>query len=408
MAKGTVSKKQRAQGLTWIYRYQTTRPSDGKKVERTKLVGLVKEIGRSEVDAWREVGRLGLDINNDTVGGTLTFKMLAEDFREAELKKTSGIGARADETITINELLLDNWILPRWGAMPHSEIRPLMIEAWFEAIASKPQGENKKPLEWTSIVKIRSIMSQVFKHAQRHELIPAAINEEGRPTNPVLLARCESGSSYEAIVVTPEQMIVILNELDTPGTRIEWTLALLHAATALRPEESFGLKWGDIDWKRNLIHIRRGWSKGKETAGKNKVSMTEVALHPALANALQDWRRETRYHRESDWVFASDRAKGKKPRSAGVAGQDYLRPAAVKAGVIPEKYKGRFGWHNLRHSLATFFAESGVNLPVIQAALRHAKPATTAKYTHRVNAVQIKVQSKFLEAIKVAKTAAVN
>jgi len=76
--------------------------------------------------------------------------------------------------------------------------------------------------------------------------------------------------------------------------------------------------------------------------------------------------------------------------------------------AVPEKYKGRFGWHNLRHSLASFFAVNEVNLPVIQAALRHAKPATTAKYIHRVNAVQIKVQSKFLEAIKVAKTAAAN
>jgi len=200
-------------------------------------------------------------------------------------------------------------------------------------------------------------------------------------------------------------MVVILNEIDTPETRLEWMSALLHAATALRPEESFGLKWEDLDWSRNLIHIRRGWSKGKETAGKTKVSMTQGAMHPALAEALQEWRRETRYANDSDWVFASDRAKGKKPRSAGVAGQDYLRPAAIKAGVIPKDYKGRFGWHNLRHSLATFFAETGVNLPVIQAALRHAKSTTTAKYTHRNNAVQIKVQSKFLEAIKVAQPA---
>lgn len=315
------------------------------------------------------------------------------------IKKNAGIGVRAGETMTINELLLDNWVLPRWGDMLCSEIRPLMVEAWFEAITSKTQGEKKKPLEWTSVVKIRSIMSQVFKHAQRHELIPAAIGKDGRPTNPVLLARCESSSNYEAIVVTPDQMIVILNELNSPGTRLEWTLALLHAATGLRPEESFGLKWEDLDWKRNVIHIRRGWSKGKETAGKNEVSMTDVAMHPALAEALQAWRRETRYGKDTDWVFASDRAKGKKPRLAGVAGQDYLRPAAMKAGVIPKGYKGRFGWHNLRHSLATFFAENGVNLPVIQAALRHAKPTTTAKYTRRKNAIQIKAQSKFLEAI---------
>jgi integrase len=113
------------------------------------------------------------------------------------------------------------------------------------------------------------------------------------------------------------------------------------------------LKWKDIDWCKGQIDIRRGWSKGKV------------------------------------------------PRSACSAGHDYLRPAAVKAGVIPEGYTGRFGWHNLRHSLATFFAANDVNLPVIQSILRHSKPSTTALYTHRVNAAQMAAQAKFLDAIKV-------
>lgn len=282
----------------------------------------------------------------------------------------------------------------------HPRSEPLEIEAWFEALTS-PSGEKKAPFKWTSIAKIKSIMSQVFRHAQRHELIPAAIGKDGRPTNPVLLARSESGSGYEAAVVSAEQMIVILNELNNPETRLELMLALLHAATALRPEEAFGLKWMDIDWRKGQINIRRGWSKGKETAGKNEGSMTQVVMHPALAQALQEWRRESRYASDSDWVFASSRSKGKKPRSAGVAGQDYLRPAAVKAGVIPAGYKGRFGWHNLRHSLATFFAANEVNLPVIQSVLRHSKPSTTAVYTHRVNAAQLAAQAKYLEAIKV-------
>jgi integrase len=123
-------------------------------------------------------------------------------------------------------------------------------------------------------------------------------------------------------------------------------------------------------------------------------------MHPVLARELQEWRRESLYHRDSDWVFASTKSKGKTPRSAGVAGQDYLRPAAVKAGVIPATYKGRFGWHNLRHSLATFFGANEVNLSVIQSVLRHAKPGTTAKYVHRVDSAQMAAQGKFLEAIK--------
>lgn len=406
MGKGTVSKKQRANGLTWIYRYQTTRSSDGKRVENAKAIGLVKDLGDSEAAAWREVGRLGLDLNLDQPNGNNpTFGELAEHFRIHELKKETGIGIKADETVTNNELFLDNWVLPRWKDSRARDVKSRDIELWFESLTSQPVGQKEAPLQWPTVSKLKSIMSQVFKHAQRYELIPAKIDDDGRPTNPALLARCESGSDYEAVVVEPEQMIVILNELNTPETRLEWTCALLHAATAMRPEEAFGLKWLDCDWRNGRINIRRAWSKGKETRGKTKGSMTAVAMHPALAQALQEWRKETRYGRDSDWVFASNKAKGKKPRSAGVAGQDYLRPAAVRAGVIPEGYKGRFGWHNLRHSLATFFAGNDVNLPVIQSTLRHSRPSTTARYMHPVNKAQVAAQGKFLGAIKLTSAA---
>lgn len=392
----------RANGMTWVYRFRTTRPADGVRVENTKVIGLVKDIGSSAAAAWKEVGRLGLDNHLDRqLGSKPTFRELAEHFREHELKKESGVSVKASETVDTNELLLDRWVLPRWGEKTASEIKPLEIESWFEILTSTPQLENKKPLAWTTITKIKSTMSQVFKHAQRHELIPAAIDKDGRPTNPVVLARSEAGSNYEAAVVTPEQMIVILRELDSADTRLEWTLALLHAATALRPEETFGLKWRDIDWQKEQINLCRGWSKGEETAGKNQRSMTQVAMHPALSQALMAWRRESRYSRESDWIFASDKMKGTAPRSAGVAGQDYLRPAAVRAGVIPAEYRGRFGWHNLRHSFATFLASEEVTLPIIQSMMRHAKPGTTARYMHRVNSAQMGAQQKFLEAINV-------
>jgi integrase len=406
LGKGTVSKKQRANGMTWIYRFQITRALDGKTVENTKVVGLVKDIGSSEAHAWKEVGRLGLDNNIDQSKGLQpTFRELAEHFRQHELRKGHGIGVKAEETVSTAELLLDKWVLPRWGDKSAADIKPLEVEAWFEALTYQPQGKRNAPLSWGSVVKLKSVMAQVFKHAQRHELIPATIGNDGRPTNPVVLARSESGSTYEARVVSPEQMVIMLKELDSLETQLEWTLALVHGATGLRPEEAFGLKWGDIDWLKGQINIRRGWSKGKETPGKNEGSMTQVVMHTALGQALLAWRRESCYSRDADWVFASRRAKGKIPRSASIAAQDYLRPAAVTAGVIPDGYKGRFGWHNLRHSLATFFAANDVNLPVIQSILRHAKPATTALYLHRVNAAQLSAQAKFLEAINVTTAA---
>ncbi|PYX49550.1 MAG: hypothetical protein DMG76_37065, partial [Acidobacteria bacterium] len=61
----------------------------------------------------------------------------------------------------------------------------------------------------------------------------------------------------------------------------------------------------------------------------------------------------------------------------------------------------RFGWHNLRHSLATFFGSNEVHTSVIQTMLRHTKPQTTARYIHAVNLKQIEAQGKYLDAIKI-------
>lgn len=262
--------------MTWIYRFQTTRAFDGKRVENTRAIGLVKDIGTSEAAAWREVGRLGLDNHTDRDAGSRpTFRKLAEHFRLHELKKESGIGLKAEDTVGTDELLLDRWILPRWGDREAAEIKPLEIEAWFEALTSQPLGKKGAPLSWGTIAKLKFVMNQVFKHAQRHELIPAAIGEDGRPTNPVVLARSESGTSYEARVVSPEQMIIILHELDTLDTMLEWTLALLHAATGLRPRAEMGehrLGAGNDQHPERVV-------KGQENAWE------EQGQHDACRNA---------------------------------------------------------------------------------------------------------------------------
>ena len=123
-------------------------------------------------------------------------------------------------------------------------------------------------------------------------------------------------------------------------------------------------------------------------------------MHPALADYLNEWRSVTPYNRDSDWVFASEKEKGRIPRSASMCGKDYLRPAAVAAGVISEGDNSRFGWHNLRHSLATFFGSNDVHPSVIQTVLRHTRQQTTSRYIHSVNDKQLEAQGLYLDAIK--------
>ena len=69
--------------------------------------------------------------------------------------------------------------------------------------------------------------------------------------------------------------------------------------------------------------------------------------------------------------------QGRQPRVANMLVEDYLRPAAVEAGVLKEGEKVRFGFHNLRHSLASFLVRKGTDVKTVQKLLRHSDVATT-------------------------------
>ncbi len=89
--------------------------------------------------------------------------------------------------------------------------------------------------------------------------------------------------------------------------------------------------------------------------------------------------------------------------------QDYLRPAAVKIGVLMKDDQRRFGFHNLRHSLASFLVRSHTDPKTVQSLLRHADVHTTLQlYTHSAQAEQLTASGNILAAILQPKSGAVN
>jgi hypothetical protein len=98
-------------------------------------------------------------------------------------------------------------------------------------------------------------------------------------------------------------------------------------------------------------------------------------------------KRRNPYPKSQDWVFPSFKLRGQKPRTGSIMAQDYLRPAAVRAGVLAEGDRRRFGFHNLRHSLASYLVtQTKTDIKTVQAMLRHADSGTTLDlYTHAIN-----------------------
>src|SRR2546422_758775 len=70
-------------------------------------------------------------------------------------------------------------------------------------------------------------------------------------------------------------------------------------------------------------------------------SKSAAAMAPLLARFLTKWQEETPYADPTDWVFASEKEKGRIPRVGNMLVSDYLRPAAIKAGVLRVEEDGR-------------------------------------------------------------------
>jgi len=85
--------------------------------------------------------------------------------------------------------------------------------------------------------------------------------------------------------------------------------------------------------------------------------------------------------------------------SASMMAKDKIRPAAIKVGIRLEPSQ-RFGFHNFRHSLATFLISKGKDVKTIQGLLRHAKSSTTLDlYSQAIDESKLAAQRDIALAI---------
>jgi integrase len=229
----------------------------------------------------------------------------------------------------------------------------------------------------------------MYKVGLLHELVSR------NPAEPV---ESRSKTDYRAIVLTPQQTLAILQALPNVLHRI---LVLTCAATALRSSELLSLRWSDIKWDEGRIRISKRWAQGKDGKTKTESSDGYVPLHSALACHLLDWRSQTPYAKETDFVFPSLRAKGKVPLSPAIFVADHLRTAATGIGVPISKGQ-RFGLHNLRHSLSNWLINTAKTEPkIVQGVLRHSRVEVTLNLYTQNDADQTRAaQGKFLKALK--------
>jgi integrase len=155
-----------------------------------------------------------------------------------------------------------------------------------------------------------------------------------------------------------------------------------------------------VDYANQRIDLRRVWVDNKVVeCMKTEQSEAPATMSPTLAEVLKCWHQETPYAQPNHWIFPSFKLKGRQPRTASILAADHLRPAAISAGVALQPSQ-RFGFHNLRHSLATFLVNKEKDAKTVQGLLRQANVSTTlGLYAQSVNSSMVDAQESMLQAI---------
>ncbi len=137
--------------------------------------------------------------------------------------------------------------------------------------------------------------------------------------------------------ITPEQVHILLNEL--PEHLAD--LVRFSLATGLRKANVLSLEWSQVDVQRNVAWVHADQAKG----GKD--------IHVSLnATALQVLEKRVGIHPKFVFTY--------KDKPIGQVSTKAWYKALKRAGIE------NFRWHDLRHTWASWLAQGGVPLNVIQ------------------------------------------
>jgi len=372
MQRGSLAIVSRKEGpAVWQFRW-SEKDLHGVRVQRKRVIGTVERYA-DEAAARTAMAIFLAELNSGKArisSGSITVAQLCDHFERRELAKDNTW--RSYSTKKTYQAYLTRWVLPHWRHYELAEVRTIQVESWLRRL----------PLAKSSCAKIRNLMSVLFNHACRYELFER---------NPIYLVRQSAKRRKAPTVLMPAEIKALVDNL---GIR-ERTLVLLAVSTGLRQSELFGLKWGDIDPVQGTMNVTRSIVYGVVGPCKTESSQKPVPVHPLLADALSDWRKQCAYTKPDDWVFASRRYRGRRPYWGQAILRKYVRPIAQRVGI-----QKCIGWHTFRHTYSTLLRSVGTEFKVMQELLRHSTLRSTLDvYTQAITPAKHAAQAAVLSLV---------
>jgi len=272
------------------------------------------------------------------------------------LRHVEFVKGREHSTIRDYKSSIKSTLGPRFAERPVASITPAEIAAMRDELIAA----GLKP---RTVVRHLTVAHGVFRHAVReHGLTrnPASAEMVDRPT---------VRYSGEFQTLEAEDLAALARAASDPQ---DAALYLTAAWTGLRQGELLALRWRDIDFAGQRVHVRRSWSqRARKEKSPKSGRVRSVPLVAELIVPLDALSRREHFTGPDDLVFTSTVGEH---LDADVLRRRYA--AALKAAGLRAV---RF--HDLRHCFGSV-AVRAFPLSDVQAMLGHAHVTTTMRYVH--------------------------
>lgn len=305
----------------------------------------------------------------------------------------------SNRNITLDSYF-DEWEKSRTGVIKDSSIK--MNRSRYNNHIKSVLGETKlQKIEKREIVKLQQNLAQRLSASTTNSVIVllktvlnAAVDDEIIIKNPAAsvkpLRMDDRPKASETIhrALTREEQQAFIQE-----AKQEWLYEFFcfSLCTGMRLNEIVALKWQDIDYINNVIHVTKtvSWKQGggiTETSPKSETSKRDIPMNDTIKKVLQMQRKkmamiygEIVARKMDSNIFIGSNGSRAVASSTVVFSINNVLKRLRQQGIEIE----RFTHHAFRDTFATRYIEEGGNMQTLQKILGHSSLAMTADlYAH--------------------------
>lgn len=281
---------------------------------------------------------------------------------------------------TINRRINFGKILSEYpiAQIPCNDVKMKHVEAFYRSV------KEKRNLTRKTIMNYHSQMKDLFFWAVKNEYASTTPLHESMVTK---IFTQNDSKVFDVACISDENILKVQSAL--PTDTFSQTMFLTAIKTGMRLGEQLALTWADIDFENKSISINKNISEGEGTKadkikGRTNKIGRNIPINVELTVALQKWKMESKYSKDSDFVFTRQ-GKGYATYE-GMQGT-YNTARLLIEGAVKKSGAIYLSWHDLRHYVASkLILTNGYgeeDLKKISTFLGHEEIATTQRvYAH--------------------------